>query len=297
MHSPSQVGAGRGAEEEEEEVQRQLGSVGEGHRLELAVLAVELFDFAAVAHRHPVAVELSDQVARHRLAEVRPPVQERDQGAAAGEPDRRLRGRVAAADDPDALGAAEPRLGRAGGVEDADPLVVGQSLDRQAAVFGAGREQHRPRRDFVALLEVDDLAVAVGLEPFRPVGRRRPRPELARLRDRAAGQLVAADPGREPEVVLDPPRGSRLAAEHRPLDHQRLEALRGPVDRGPETARAAAEDQQVDLLALAELEPDPERPRELAGLGARSSPPPGTRTSGIAAASRPSRAAPSAVQV
>ena len=55
-----------------------------------------------------------------------------------------------------------------------------------------------------------------------------------------------------------------LAAEHGALDHQRVEALRGAVDGGAEAGRPAADDQQVDLLALGQLEPDPERPRELA---------------------------------
>ena len=74
----------------------------------------------------------------------------------------------------------------------------------------------------------------------------------------------AADPGREAEVVLDPPRGPGLAAEHGALDDQRVEALGGAVDGGAEAGRAAADDQQVDLLARLQLEPDPQRPRELA---------------------------------
>ena len=140
------VGAGVGAEEEEEEGEGQLLAVGERHCLELAVVAMQGADFAAVADGDAVAVELLDQVVRHRLAEVGAAVQEGDQRAAAGEPDRRLRGRVAAADHAHPLAAAELRLGRAGGVEDADPLVVVEVVDRQAAVFGAGREQHRRGR-------------------------------------------------------------------------------------------------------------------------------------------------------
>ncbi len=58
------VGAGRGAEEEEEEGERQPVAVGERDRLEPAVLAVQRGDFAAVADRDAVAVELVDQVAR-----------------------------------------------------------------------------------------------------------------------------------------------------------------------------------------------------------------------------------------
>ena len=108
------------------------------------------------------------------------------------------------------------------------------------------------------------MAVVAGLERLGAVGRRRAGAELARLGDRAAGQLGAADAGREAEVVLDPPRGAGLAAEDGALDHQRVEALRGSVDRRAEARRTAADDQQVDLLALAQLQADPQRPRELA---------------------------------
>ena len=213
-------------------------------------------------------------------------MQEGDQGAAAGQPDRGLGGRVAAADDADPLGAAELGLGRAGGVEDADPLVLLEPVDRQPPVFGAGREQHRAGRDLVAVLEPDEVAVVAGLERLGAVGRRRAGAELARLGDRAAGQLGAADPGREAEVVLDPARGAGLAAEHGALDEQRVEALRGAVDGGAEAGRAAADDQQVDLLALAQLEADPQRPRELAVARAGAA---RARRAAAPAGSRPAR--------
>ena len=239
-------------------------AVGQGDAVEPAVLAVQGGDFAAVADGDAVALELLDQVLGHRLAEVGAAVQEGDQRAAAGQPDGGLRGRVAAADDADPLGAAEVGLGRAGGVEDADPLVAVEVVDRQAAVFGAGREQHRAGDDLVAFVERDDVAPVARLQRAGAVRGRRAGAELARLGDRPAGQLGAADPGREAEVVLDPPRGARLAAEHGALDEQRVEALRGAVDGGAEPGRAAADDEQVDLLPLRQLEPDAQRPRELA---------------------------------
>ena len=109
------------------------------------------------------------------------------------------------------------------------------------------------------------MASVARLERQRAVGRRGARVELARLGDRAARQLRAADPGREPEVVLDPPRRARLPAERGALDDERLEALGGAVDRGAEAGGAAADDDQVDLLAGRELAADPERARDLAG--------------------------------
>ena len=89
-------------------------AVGERHRLEPSLLAVQGRDFAAVANRDAVALELVDQVVRHRLAQVCAAVQEGDQCAATRQPDGGLRRRVAAADHADPLRGAElaPRAGR-----------------------------------------------------------------------------------------------------------------------------------------------------------------------------------------
>ena len=122
-------------------------------------VAVQLGDLAAVADGDAVAVELVDQVVGHRLAQVGAAVQQGDERAAAGEPDGGLPGGVAAADDADARGAAELRLGRPGGVEDAHALVVVEAVDRQAPVLGAGGEHDGARGDLVAVLEPHDVAV------------------------------------------------------------------------------------------------------------------------------------------
>ncbi len=126
-------GARQRAEEEEQERERQALAALERDRLELAVGAVERGDLAAVAHRYAVALELAHEVVGHRLAQVRSAVQQRHERAAASEPHGGLAGRVSAADDGDALGAAELRLGRPGGVEDADALVLVEVVDRAAA--------------------------------------------------------------------------------------------------------------------------------------------------------------------
>src|SRR4051794_36074855 len=86
------VGAGGGAEEEEEERVGETGAIGEGDGFELAVAAVQPGDFAAVADVDAVALQLLDQVAGHRLGEAGAAVEEGDEGAAAGQPDRRLTG-------------------------------------------------------------------------------------------------------------------------------------------------------------------------------------------------------------
>ena len=109
------------------------------------------------------------------------------------------------------------------------------------------------------------MALVTGLERQRAVGRCGAGAELPRLRDRPGGELGAADAGREAEVVLDPARRTRLAAEAAALDDERVEPFGGAVDGGTEPRRAATDDNEIDLLARGELEADAERPRHLTG--------------------------------
>src|SRR5207302_1377390 len=173
----------------------------------------ELGDLAAVTDHDSRALELVDEVVGHGLAEVRAPMQEGDQSAAAGEPDRCLTGGVAAADHRHPRGAAELRLGRPGRVEDARALVLGKTVEGKPPVLGAGGENNRAGGDFMSLLEAHDVAAAARLERDGAIWGGRPRAELPRLGHGAARELGAADPGRKAEVVLDPARRSRLAAE------------------------------------------------------------------------------------
>ena len=194
-------------------------------------------------------------------------MEERHERAAAGEPDRRLGGRVPAADDTDPRGAAALGLLWPRGVEDADAFVRLDLRDRKPSVLGAGRENDGARPHLLAALEPDEVMLGAGLERDGAVRRGHAGAELPRLADGANRQLRAADARREAEVVLDPPRRSRLAAESAALDHERVEPLRRAVDGGAEPGRAASDDEQVDRLRLVEVEPDAQRPGHLAGGG------------------------------
>ncbi len=114
------------------------------------------------------------------------------------------------------------------------------------------------------VLEAHDVAVGPGFEGDRAVGGSCARVELSRLRDRAAGELRPADPSRKAEVVLDPPRRTRLPTERRTLHDQRLKAFRRGVHRRAQAGRTAPDHDEIDLLASGELESDPQRARELA---------------------------------
>src|SRR5581483_11468509 len=137
------LGARLGAEEEEEKGERKPLAALQSDGLEPSVLAVESGDLAAIADRDAVALELADEVVGHRLVELGAPVEEGDERAAAGEPHGGLAGGVAAADDGDAGGAAELRFGRPRRVEDAQTFVVGDAVEREPAIVGAGGEDDR----------------------------------------------------------------------------------------------------------------------------------------------------------
>src|SRR3954468_14100790 len=204
-------------------------------------------------HHDSVAFELVDQVVGHRLLQVGAPVQQGYQRAAPSEPHGGLAGRVPSADNGHALGPAELRLGRAGGVEDTDALVLVEVVDGQAPVLRAGGDQDRSGSDFAILLQLDDVAYVAGLERDRTIWRGQARVELSRLGDGAARELVACDPRREAEVILDPSRRTRLPAEPSALDDERVQALGRSVDGGAETGGTGADHDQIDLFARREL--------------------------------------------
>ena len=225
---------------------------------------MERGDLGPVSNGDAEPLELVNEVVGHRLAEVGAAMEEGDERAAAGEPDGCLAGGVAAADDCNARTGAEPRLGRTGGVEDRRSLELRKAVDRESAVLGARCEQDGARGDLPFALEADEVPAVSGFEGQRAVPRRRACLELARLGDRARGQLVAADSGGKAEVVLDPAGQPCLAAERGALRDQRVEPLGGGVDRSCEARRTGADDQEVNLLARCEVEPHPERAQQLA---------------------------------
>src|SRR5262245_12379695 len=158
----------------------------------MTVVSVERGDLASVANRDAVALEVVDEVVRHRFAQVRAAVEECDERPAAGEPDGRLSRRVATADDGDARTGAALCFGCTRRVEDRQTFELGEPLDGEAAVLGARCEQDRAGGDLALVLEPDEVTAITGLERERPIWRGGSRVELARLRDRTARQLRAA---------------------------------------------------------------------------------------------------------
>ena len=244
------LGAGVGADEDEEAADVEVAALSGArlfdHQPGQGSVAVDLADLGVEQHLDVLdRLDLLDQVVRHRGAEVAAAEQQEDPFGGAGEEDRRLAGRVAAADHRHRPAPAHPRLDQRRRVEDAGAVQPRAAVDRQLAVGGAGGEDDGARRQFVAAVEGDDVAAVFVAQAEGALGDRGAQAEPARLRDRPLGQLGAGDAGREAEVVLDPRRGARLAAERGRVDHHRREPLGRRVDGGAEAARAAADDQRV----------------------------------------------------
>ena len=90
--------------------------------------------------------------------------------------------------------------------------------------------------------------VVAALELHRLVGDRDLDPELLRLAERAAHQRHARNAGREAEVILDPRRGARLAAERAAIDREHGEPFRRRINRGGQPSRACTDDHHVVQL-------------------------------------------------
>ena len=159
-------------------------------------------------------------------------------------------GRVAGADDVDVEPVRARRLAARGAVGDALAEQPIEALDRQPPPGDAAGEDDRPRPQDVAAVEVHLPRAPASMRVDR-ARHEDLRAEPPRLLQRAAGQLVARDAGREAEVVLDPRRGAGLAARRLALDDDRAQALRRAVHRGGQPRRAGADDRPCRTRARA----------------------------------------------
>ena len=188
---------------------------------------------------------LVDQVARHALVERVAAAEDRDLRGVAREVHRRLAGGVRAADHHDALVLAGDRLGHRRAVVDA---AAGELLDArrlQAAVGHPRRHQHRMAGQLGAVAQAQHPRRPAALDAVHAVHRDDLRAQPARLRRGPPGEVAAAEPAGEAEVVLDARALPGLAARRLALHHHGAQALRGPVDRRGQPGGAAADDHQV----------------------------------------------------
>ncbi len=211
-----------------------------------------------------------DEVARHAGVEARAAHDQPHLRDLARQVHHGLTGGVAGADQRHLLAGAELRLERRGPVVDARAFEVVEVREVEAAVAGAARD-HRRRARAHPLLRGE-----IATETARRRGRsehsqahdlvrdRHLGAELLRLIEGARHERHAADPGRKAEVVLDPRRRARLAAERARVEHDDREPFGGGVDGGGETRGSGADDRDVVDLARVDRADEPDAARELA---------------------------------
>ena len=192
--------------------------------------------------------ELVDEVARHALLELVAAAKDRHAPCVVREEERGLACRVPRPDDVDIQPVGVRSLAARRAVGDALPDEPVEALDRQVPPRDTAGEHDRPRLQDVAAVEVQ---MAPGrVDPGDRPGDEDLGTEPAGLLQRPGRQLVARHSRRKAEVVLDPRRRAGLAARRLPLDHDRSQSFRGPVHRGGEPRRAAADDDRVVLRCL-----------------------------------------------
>ena len=120
-------------------------------------------------------------------------------GRLAGEEQRGLAGRVAAADHDDRIVLAPQRLHLGRGVIDARSLESGQAGQIEPAVTGTGRDHHHPPADRRPVDEYYPAALISPGDACRGRGHVDPGAELAGLDKCPVGQFATGDPRWEAE--------------------------------------------------------------------------------------------------
>ena len=162
-----------------------------------------------------------------------------------GQIDGRLTGRIAAADHRHFRPLAQPGLHRRGAEIDAAPLEPLGVVQRQAAVSGAGGDDHRARPHHVVVPHIDHIGTLGAVQPQgRPGGGQRGA-ELLGLHEGALGQVAAGDAGGKAQVVLDLGTGAGLAARCDGIHGHDVQPFGGGIDRRRQPGRPGADHQHV----------------------------------------------------
>ncbi len=246
---------GIGADEQEQMPHRAVRfasvcAVAEGRPGERTLrIAVERGDLAADVQldigqrRDPI-----DQIARHRRFE-RPPHDEVQPRDVRREEHHRLPRGIAAADQGDLFARAELGLDRRRPIGNARALKGGEVWHVGAAIARARGDHHGAGAQLPAFGKKERQRRTLVLRrALEPLGAERDRDfgaELERLVERAAGERMPRNPGREAEIILDPVRLAGLATHRHFVEHDHREPLGRGIDRGGEPGGPRADDRDV----------------------------------------------------
>src|SRR5215831_13558722 len=188
------------------------------HLLEPAS-AVKLPDRAVVADLDAgLPGDAVEQVLRHARGQVLTPHDDGDRATPAGQPGRRLTGRVAATDDHNRIPRVDLVVSYQRGVEHPGALELLQASRLELSVGDAGGDDQAPGGQFLASVQPDYVLVLSSRKPGCGGGHQQPGPEPQHLDEGPFGELLAANAHREAQVILDPGGGADLAPNPQPID-------------------------------------------------------------------------------
>ncbi len=268
QHAVSQPGGGRSRADEAEQAragQRLLRTPAEILQRDLleTVPAIEALNFDTGDQVDPrIGIDPLDQVLRHGLGEAVTPDGDRDATVALGEVDGGLPGGVPASDHQYGRPIAHARLEVGRGVVDAGALEALEVLDGQPLVGRSGGDDHRSRRDLAAVPQDDHAEARLGPQAHDFARSVEASAESHRLDGGSPGEVATGDAIRKAGVVLDSRARPRLATDRDGVQGDGSQTLRGPIHRGGEPGRSAADDHQVEDVAGYRMVGQPEMLRE-----------------------------------
>ena len=149
-----------------------------------------------------VVLQAVDQIARHVGAELSASDHHRNGACLVGQEHGRLPRRVAATDHYDGVAGAQFGLQVGGGVINASVFELGQPVDIEPSVAGAGGRDHRSPGHGGAVGQFDDEVAGFFAQGYGGARRAQLSSELLRLDEPTFDQVGPRDPRGEAEVVL-----------------------------------------------------------------------------------------------
>ena len=186
-----------------------------------------------------------DEVSRHRIIEPAAQRHDVDLSGEAGEEQRRLPGRVAAAEDVDFLVAACRRLDRGRPVVHARADERGAAGGVEPSKRNADRQEDRVRGELRPVVQRHAALQFIAAQGGRAPGDDDLDPKSFRLLDRASGEVAAVEAAWESRIVLDHGAVARLTTRDVLLDDHRAKTLGCSVDRRRQASRSSADDEEV----------------------------------------------------
>src|SRR6266446_1517495 len=220
------------------------------HRLQYAAAAFEAADARLREHLYVrKSGNAVDEIARHLRCQARAANEEPDLSHLGRQINHGLTGRVARADKRHLLPGAQLCFEGRSPIMHARAFEGFKVWDGWSPVARAAGNDDRARTGAFAVGKIEDETAVIGIarriKTDHLVWDCHLYPKFLCLVVRASHQSHTGDAGRKSQIVLDPSRGTSLAAERAAVEDQRAEPFRSRIDSGREACRTGANDRHV----------------------------------------------------